>query len=81
MSTHLGNGAHAMIQRHPNYIIEQMAADELRAGLIADGIHLPPSFLKVAVRAKGLDRCILVTDAVAPAGCEPGVFSVGHIEV
>ena len=81
MSTHLGNGAHAIIQRHPNYIIEQMAADELCAGLIADGIHLPPSFLKVAVRAKGLDRSILVTDAVSPAGCEPGVFRVGHIEV
>ncbi len=81
MSTHLGNGAHTMIQRHPNYIIEQMAADELCAGLIADGIHLPPSFLKVAVRTKGLDRSILVTDAVSPAGCEPGVFRVGHIEV
>ena len=81
MSTHLGNGAHSMMQRHPNYIIEQMAADELRAGLIADGIHLPPSFLKVAVRAKGLDRSILVTDAVSPAGCEPGIFRVGHIEV
>ena len=81
MSTHLGNGAHSMIQRHPNYIIEQMAADELCAGLIGDGIHLPPSFLKVAVRAKGLDRSILVTDAVSPAGCKPGIFRVGHLEV
>ena len=81
MSTHLGNGAHEMLQRHPNYIIEQMAADELCAGLIGDGIHLPPSFLKVAVRAKGLDRSILVTDAVSPAGCAPGIFRVGHIEV
>ena len=81
MSTHLGNGAHSIIQRHPNYIIEQMAADELCAGLIGDGIHLPPSFLKVAVRAKGLDRSILVTDAVSPAGCKPGIFRVGHLEV
>ena len=81
MSTHLGNGAHSMLQRHPNYIIEQMAADELCAGLIGDGIHLPPSFLKVAVRAKGLDRSILVTDAVSPAGCKPGIFRVGHLEV
>ena len=81
MSTHLGNGAHSMLQRHPNYIIEQMAADELCASLIGDGIHLPPSFLKVAVRAKGLDRSILVTDAVSPAGCKPGIFRVGHLEV
>lgn len=81
MSTHLGNGAHAQIQRHPNYIIDQMAADELYAGFIVDGIHLPPSFVKVGVRAKGLEKSILVTDAVTPAGCPPGVYRLGHIEV
>ncbi len=81
MSTHLGNGAHHVLPRFPNYIQEQMAADELCAGLIVDGIHLTPSFVKIAVRAKGLDRSILVTDAVAPAGCKPGIYRVGHIEV
>ncbi len=81
MSTHLGNGAHHMLPRFPNYIQEQMAADELCAGLIVDGIHLTPSFVKIAVRAKGLDQSILVTDAVAPAGCPPGIYRVGHIEV
>ena len=81
MSTHLGNGAHHVLPRFPNYIQEQMAADELCAGLIVDGIHLTPSFVKIAVRTKGLDRSILVTDAVAPAGCKPGIYRVGHIEV
>ena len=81
MSTHLGNGAHQVLPRFPNYIQEQMAADELCAGLIVDGIHLTPSFVKIAVRAKGLDQSILVTDAVAPAGCPPGIYRVGHIEV
>ncbi len=81
MSTHLGNGAHHVLPRFPNYIQEQMAADELSAGLIVDGIHLTPSFVKIAVRAKGLDQSILVTDAVAPAGCPPGIYRVGHIEV
>ena len=81
MSTHLGNGAHHVLPRFPNYIQEQMAADELCAGLIVDGIHLTPSFVKIAVRAKGLDQSILVTDAVAPAGCPPGIYRVGHIEV
>ena len=81
MSTHLGNGAHQVLPRFPNYIQEQMANDDLCAGLIVDGIHLTPSFVKIAVRAKGLDRSILVTDAVAPAGCAPGIYRVGHIEV
>jgi N-acetylglucosamine-6-phosphate deacetylase len=81
MSTHLGNGCHLVMPRHPNYIWDQMAADELYTGLIVDGIHLPPSFVKVAVRAKGLDKCILVTDATMPATCAPGRYWLGHVEV
>ncbi len=81
MSTHLGNGSHQVLARFPNYIIDQMASDELCAGLIVDGIHLDPNFVKVAVRAKGLDKSILVTDAVAPAKCPPGIYRIGHLEV
>lgn len=81
MSTHLGNGAHSTIQRHHNYITEQMAADELWAGLIVDGIHLPPAFVKVAMRAKGLERCVLTTDAAPPACGKPGVYEFGHLRV
>lgn len=81
MSTHLGNGAHATLPRHPNYIWEQLAEDRLTASFIVDGIHLPASFLKVALRAKGLERSVLVTDAVMPAGCEPGDYQLGEVPV
>jgi len=74
LSTHLGNGAHARIRRHPNYIWEQLGADELWASLIVDGHHLPPSVAKSMMRAKTLDRCVLVSDAVALAGMEPGIY-------
>jgi N-acetylglucosamine-6-phosphate deacetylase len=77
MSTHLGNGAHAVIRRHPNYIWDQLADDRLAAGFIADGIHLPASFLTVAIRAKGIDRSVLVTDASAPACASPGRYQLG----
>ncbi len=80
-STHLGNGAHALLPRHPNYIWEQLAEDRLAASFIVDGIHLPPCFLKVAVRAKGVARSILVTDASAPANCPPGRYRLGEQEV
>jgi N-acetylglucosamine-6-phosphate deacetylase len=78
LSTHLGNGAHAVMRRHPNYIWEQLAEDRLMADFIVDGIHLPASFLKVALRAKTLDRSVLVTDASAPAGCAPGRYRLGE---
>jgi len=81
MSTHLGNGSHNLVPRHNNYIVEQMASDQLAAGLIVDGIHLPPSFVKIAVRAKQPERVVLITDAAPPAGSTPGNYHFGHIEV
>lgn len=81
LSTHLGNGAHALIRRHPNYIWEQLGADELWASLIVDGHHLPPSVAKSMIRAKTLDRCILVSDAVALAGMKPGIYAFAERSV
>ena len=81
MSTHLGNGAHTVLQRHPNYIWEQLAEDRLTASFIVDGIHLPQSFLKVALRAKGIEKSVLTTDAVMPAGCVPGRYRLGEVDV
>ena len=79
LSTHLGNGIAQQIDRHPNPIWSQLAEDSLTASFIADGHHLPAETLTALVRAKGLDRSILVSDAVALAGMPPGryVASVG----
>lgn len=77
MSTHLGNGAHPYIKRHPNYIWAQLADDRLWAGLIPDGFHLPMSTLKVMIRTKGR-KAILTSDAVNLAGMPPGHYKT-HI--
>lgn len=77
LSTHLGNGAHQMMLRHPNYIWEQLAEDRLTAGFIVDGIHLGAAFLKAAIRAKSVERSVLVTDASTPAGAAPGRYFLG----
>ncbi len=84
LSTHLGNGAHARLARHPNYIWEQLAEDRLAASLICDGQHLPPAVIKAMVRAKGSERTILISDAVAVAGLSPGVYNAavgGKVEL
>lgn len=81
MSTHLGNGAHGQIRRHPNYIWEQLACDELYAGVIADGHHLPASVVKSFARVKGPEKLVLVSDAVSLGGMPPGAYSGGRLEV
>jgi N-acetylglucosamine-6-phosphate deacetylase len=80
LSTHLGNGCAAVLPRHPNVIWEQLAADELHASLIVDGHHLPAATVKAMVRAKGVERTILVTDAIAAASCPPGRYRMGAID-
>ncbi|GAB3506581.1 N-acetylglucosamine-6-phosphate deacetylase [Spirosoma knui] len=77
MSTHLGNASHQLLPRHPNYIWEQLAQDDLTACLIADGFHLPDAVLKVVMKVKG-QQAILVSDSVGLAGCPPGQYST-HI--
>jgi N-acetylglucosamine-6-phosphate deacetylase len=77
MSTHLGNGAHPTIRRHPNYIWDQLAEDRLTASLIVDGHHLPPAVVKSMIRAKTPERIVLVSDLTAMGGMPPGRYKTG----
>ena len=83
LSTHLGNGAHSLLPRHPNYIWEQLSRDELDCSVIADGHHLPASVLKCILRCKGVERTILISDAVTHGGLPPGTYpaAAGEVEV
>lgn len=77
MSTHLGNGAHPQIRRHPNYIWDQLAEDRLVASLITDGHHLPPAVVKSMVRTKTPQRIVLVSDITSMGGMPPGKYQTG----
>lgn len=73
MSTHLGNGVPLLLQRHPNIIWEQLANEKLYTCLIADGIHVPDSFIKVVMKTKG-NHTMIVSDATLFAGMPPGEY-------
>jgi N-acetylglucosamine-6-phosphate deacetylase len=75
LSTHLGNGIESRLPRHPNPIWDQLAEDRLFASLIFDGFHLPANVMRVLLKAKGLDRCLLVSDTTALARRAPGIYS------
>jgi N-acetylglucosamine-6-phosphate deacetylase len=74
LSTHLGNGSHALINRRHNALWPQLANDRLCASFIADGHHLAADFLTVMLRAKGLERALIVSDATALGGMAPGNY-------
>jgi N-acetylglucosamine-6-phosphate deacetylase len=73
-STHLGNGCHAMLPRHDNYVWEQLACDDLQASIITDGHHLPAAVVKCIVRVKGVSRLLITSDASSLAGVPPGKY-------
>lgn len=75
LSTHLGNGSHAMWPRHENYFFEQLAQDGLAASFISDGHHLPLALVKIILRAKPLGQLIITCDASSLAGVKPGRYT------
>lgn len=84
LSTHLGNGSHALLNRRHNHLWPQLADDRLTAMFIADGHHLTPAQLKVMLRAKGLGRSLVVSDTVALGGLPAGKYETpigGKVEL
>lgn len=74
LSTHLGNGSQAMIHRHRNHILAQLADHRLTTCLITDGCHLPEALVSTMVRSKTPRQVVLTCDAAGWAGCPPGVY-------
>lgn len=82
MFTHLGNGCPMHMHRHDNIVQRALSlADHLWLMFIADGAHIAFPALGNYLQLAGLDRCIVVTDAVSPAGMGPGLFRLGRWEL
>ncbi len=80
--THLGNACPLNMHRHDNVIQRVLSrAQHLHLGLIADGVHVPYFALGNYLRAAGIERCFVVSDATAAAGLGPGRFRLGRWEV
>jgi N-acetylglucosamine-6-phosphate deacetylase len=74
LSTHLGNGCHALLPRHESFLWEQLAADALWASIISDGHHLPAALLRCIIRVKTAARLVITCDASSLAGLPPGRY-------
>lgn len=84
-ATHLYS-AMSSIRRQNGYrltgaIESVLLLDELTTELIADGHHLPPSLMKLAIKTKGVGAICAVTDSMAAAGAGPGSYTLGELEV
>ncbi len=80
--THLGNGCPMQMHRHDNIIQRALSLHErLTCCFIADGVHVPFMALGNYLRSAGLERCVVVSDAMAAAGLGPGRHRLARWEV
>ncbi len=79
--THLFNAMPSIHHREPGPIPRLLADGRCEIELIADGFHLHPQVIELAVAAAGVHRVALVTDAMAAAGMPDGDFALGELRV
>lgn len=72
--THLFNAMSQLSARKPGLVGAALVDDRLFAGIICDGIHVDPAVLRIAVRCKGPERLMLVTDAMPLVGTRERQF-------
>ncbi len=81
MSTHLGNGLPQTLPKLQNTLLAQLSEPRLSACFIADGHHLSAEALASLVYLKGINNCILVSDAVLAAAAQPGPYRFAGMEI
>lgn len=80
-ATHLFNAMPPIHHRQPGLAAACLNEPGIVAEVIADGVHLDPEIVRLAVRAKGPDRVALVTDAMSALGMPDGTYTLGSYAV
>ncbi|HZT07977.1 MAG TPA: N-acetylglucosamine-6-phosphate deacetylase [Chloroflexota bacterium] len=74
--THLFNASGPVSARKPGIIGAALTSDGMNASLIPDGVHVHPAMMRLALRALGAKRLVLVTDAMPPIGSSRRTFDL-----
>ena len=75
--THLYNAMPPLAGRAPGIVGAALEDAHSWCGIIADGHHLHPASIRVALAAKTPGKCVLVTDAMPPVGSTHSNFVLG----
>lgn len=79
--THLFSAMSPFHHRTPGAAGAALTDERVSVGIIVDGIHSHPASVRLALKAKGVERILLVTDMIAGAGLGPGTYNLGGQEV
>jgi N-acetylglucosamine-6-phosphate deacetylase len=80
-ATHTFNAMRRFDHRDPGLLGEVLTNDALFAEIICDGLHVDPAAVRLWWKAKGAERGLLMTDAMAGTGMPDGKYRLGELEV
>ena len=75
--SHFYNGMRGLHHREPGVIGAGLTDGRVNLELVADGVHVHPAALRLALLAKGPAKIALVSDSVKPGGLPDGEYSLG----
>ena len=76
-ATHLFNCMTPLTHRAPGVVGAALEAPSVYAEIICDGVHVSAAAAKIAIRAKGSDKMILISDSMRAAGMPDGEYDLG----
>lgn len=80
-STHTFNGMRGINHREPGVAGAALICDKINAEVIFDKIHIHPEIVRLMIKAKGADRVVCITDAMAATGLPNGDYKLGELDV
>jgi len=80
-ASHTFNQMKSIHHREPGTVGAILTQKNLFAEIIADCVHVHPVIINLLVKAKGMNKVILVTDAMRAAGLQDGIYDLGGLKV
>ena len=79
--THVFNAMRGFHCREIGAVGAALLHEELTTELIADGVHVHPSAIKILVKMKGYDKVVLISDAISATGLQDVEYELGGLEI
>lgn len=79
IAIHTYNCMTGLHHREPGFLGASLVRDDVYSEIICDFIHVAPEAVKVAVRCKGKDRIVFITDSIGAAGLPDGEYKFGPL--
>lgn len=80
-ATHTFNAMRTLDHREPGILGAVLSDDRVMADIIADGVHVAPAIVEIFLKTKGVERAVLITDAISATGMPDGTYQLGPFQV